>query len=78
VYGYGVVLLELLTGQVAIDHNRAEDYNLVSWVSLSLKLFKGTFKNYRIIKFAEKCFRFHDNVLDDKAPSMMVLVRAHE
>ena len=38
VYGYGVVLLELLTGQVAIDHRRTEDYNLVGWViGLSLK-----------------------------------------
>ena len=38
VYGYGVVLLELLTGQVAIDHTRLDDYNLVSWViSLSFK-----------------------------------------
>ena len=32
VYGYGVVLLELLTGQLAIDHKRTEDYNLVGWV----------------------------------------------
>ena len=39
VYGYGVVLLELLTGQVAIDHRRTEDYNLVGWViKLSIKL----------------------------------------
>ena len=39
VYGYGVVLLELLTGQLAIDHKRTEDYNLVGWViSLSFKL----------------------------------------
>jgi hypothetical protein len=40
VYGYGVVLLELLTGQVAIDHRRTEDYNIVGWViSLSFNLF---------------------------------------
>ena len=40
VYGYGVVLLELLTGQVAIDHTRLDDYNLVGWViSLSFKTF---------------------------------------
>ena len=40
VYGYGVVLLELLTGQVAIDHRRTEDYNLVGWViSLSLETY---------------------------------------
>ncbi|KAH7302325.1 hypothetical protein KP509_23G067600 [Ceratopteris richardii] len=32
VYGYGVVLLELITGQLAIDHKRLEDYNLVAWV----------------------------------------------
>ncbi|KAH7302337.1 hypothetical protein KP509_23G068000 [Ceratopteris richardii] len=32
VYGYGVVLLELITGQLAIDHKRLEDYNLVGWV----------------------------------------------
>ena len=39
VYGYGVVLLELLTGQVAIDHARIEDYNLVGWViNLSFEL----------------------------------------
>jgi len=33
VYGYGVVLLELVTGQRAIDHERVEEYNLVEWVS---------------------------------------------
>ena len=39
VYGYGVVVLELLTGQVAIDQKRIEDYNLVGWViSLSFEL----------------------------------------
>ncbi|KAH7302342.1 hypothetical protein KP509_23G068300 [Ceratopteris richardii] len=32
VYSYGVVLLELITGQLAIDHKRLEDYNLVGWV----------------------------------------------
>ncbi|KAH6557272.1 hypothetical protein KP509_1Z124500 [Ceratopteris richardii] len=31
VYGYGVVLLELITGQLSIDHKRPEDYNLVAW-----------------------------------------------
>ncbi|KAH7280431.1 hypothetical protein KP509_37G067000 [Ceratopteris richardii] len=31
VYGYGVVLLELITGQLSIDHQRLEDYNLVAW-----------------------------------------------
>ncbi|KAH6557646.1 hypothetical protein KP509_1Z102000 [Ceratopteris richardii] len=31
VYGYGVVLLELITGQLSIDHKRLEDYNLVAW-----------------------------------------------
>lgn len=37
VYGYGVVLLELLTGQLAIDHKRLEDYNLVGWVKPKLQ-----------------------------------------
>lgn len=33
VYSYGVVLLELLTGQKAIDHSsRGEEYNLIEWV----------------------------------------------
>ncbi|KAH7278162.1 hypothetical protein KP509_38G027600 [Ceratopteris richardii] len=32
VYGYGVVLLELITGQLSIDHKRLEEYNLVGWV----------------------------------------------
>lgn len=36
VYGYGVVLLELITGQLAIDHKRLEDYNLVGWVKPKL------------------------------------------
>ncbi|KAG0569894.1 hypothetical protein KC19_6G123800 [Ceratodon purpureus] len=31
VYGYGVVLLELVTGQRAIDHGRTEEFNLVEW-----------------------------------------------
>jgi serine/threonine protein kinase len=31
VYGFGVVLLELVTGQKAIDHTR-EDINLMAWV----------------------------------------------
>ncbi|BBN05753.1 protein MpRLK-Pelle_URK-Pp-1a [Marchantia polymorpha subsp. ruderalis] len=31
VYAYGVVLLELVTGQVAIDHTRDDEYNLVEW-----------------------------------------------
>ena len=49
-YGYGVVLLELLTGQIAIDHKRAEDYNLVGWVINFLlfpyiNLFKYSFQN---------------------------------
>jgi serine/threonine protein kinase len=33
VYGFGVVLLELITGQKAIDQTREEDYNLVEWVN---------------------------------------------
>lgn len=32
VYGYGVVLLELVTGQRAIDHTRISNFNLVEWV----------------------------------------------
>jgi len=27
------VLLEIVTGQRAIDHERVEEYNLVEWVS---------------------------------------------
>lgn len=34
VYAYGVVLLELVTGQVAIDRKRDADNNLIEWVSL--------------------------------------------
>lgn len=32
VYAYGVVLLELVTGQEAIDHSRLEEFNLIEWV----------------------------------------------
>lgn len=38
VYGFGVVLLELITGQKAIDHTRIEELNLVEWVKLKLKM----------------------------------------
>ena len=34
VYGYGVLLLEIITGQKAIDHSRKEEFNLVEWVSV--------------------------------------------
>eukprot|EP00249_Psilotum_nudum_P015776 c25514_g1_i1 orf=375-2489(-) len=32
VYAFGMVLLELVTGQKAIDHGRIDDENLVEWV----------------------------------------------
>ncbi|KAG0616189.1 hypothetical protein M758_5G097300 [Ceratodon purpureus] len=32
VYGYGVLLLEIVTGQQAIDHSRKEEFNLIEWV----------------------------------------------
>jgi serine/threonine protein kinase len=32
VYGYGVLLLEIVTGQQAIDHMRSEEMNLIRWV----------------------------------------------
>lgn len=32
VYSYGVVLLELVTGQKAIDHERIAEFNLIEWV----------------------------------------------
>ncbi|KAI5056696.1 hypothetical protein GOP47_0028852 [Adiantum capillus-veneris] len=38
VYGFGVVLLELITGQRAIDPSRLEDHNLVEWVKVKIKL----------------------------------------
>eukprot|EP00246_Nothoceros_aenigmaticus_P016754 TRINITY_DN7813_c0_g2_i1.p1 TRINITY_DN7813_c0_g2~~TRINITY_DN7813_c0_g2_i1.p1 ORF type:complete len:827 (-),score=114.84 TRINITY_DN7813_c0_g2_i1:455-2935(-) len=31
VYAFGVVLLELVTGQEAIDHKRHDEYNLIEW-----------------------------------------------
>lgn len=31
IHAFRVVLVELVTGQVAIDHKRHEDYNLVEW-----------------------------------------------
>jgi serine/threonine protein kinase len=37
VYAYGVVLLELITGQNAIDHMRFEEINLISWVKPRFK-----------------------------------------
>ncbi|KAH6559032.1 hypothetical protein KP509_1Z031200 [Ceratopteris richardii] len=38
VYGYGVVVLELITGQLAIDHQRHEDYSLIGWVRSRLAI----------------------------------------
>lgn len=32
VYGYGMLLLEIITGQQAIDHSRKEEFNLIEWV----------------------------------------------
>jgi serine/threonine protein kinase len=37
VYAYGVVLLELITGQKAIDHMRFEEINLIVWVRSELE-----------------------------------------
>lgn len=37
VYSYGVVLLVLITGQKAIDHDRVEEVNLVEWVKLKFQ-----------------------------------------
>ncbi|KAH8964802.1 hypothetical protein BDL97_04G084600 [Sphagnum fallax] len=37
VYAYGVVLLELITGQKAIDHMRFEEINLIGWVKPRFK-----------------------------------------
>jgi len=37
VYAYGVVLLELITGQKAIDHMRFEEINLIDWVRSELE-----------------------------------------
>ncbi|XP_057858716.2 probable LRR receptor-like serine/threonine-protein kinase At1g06840 isoform X10 [Cryptomeria japonica] len=37
VYSYGVVLLELITGQKAIDHDRLEEFNLVEWVKIKFQ-----------------------------------------
>ncbi|BBN05757.1 protein MpRLK-Pelle_URK-Pp-1b [Marchantia polymorpha subsp. ruderalis] len=38
VYAYGVVLLELVTGQVAIDRKRDADNNLIEWAKKRFKL----------------------------------------
>lgn len=35
VYAFGVVLMELVTGQEAIDHKRHDEYNLIEWVGFS-------------------------------------------
>jgi serine/threonine protein kinase len=32
VYSYGMVLLELFSGQKAVDNMRSEDRNLIEWV----------------------------------------------
>jgi serine/threonine protein kinase len=37
VYGYGVLLLEIITGQQAIDHMRLEEMNLIRWVKPRFK-----------------------------------------
>jgi hypothetical protein len=37
VYSYGVVLLVLITGQKAIDHDRVEEVNLIEWVNLKFQ-----------------------------------------
>jgi hypothetical protein len=36
VYGYGVVLLELLTGKDSIDHSSPDGMDLVNWVIVTL------------------------------------------
>lgn len=37
VYSFGIILLELITGQQAIDYSRgAEEFNLLDWVQLEL------------------------------------------
>jgi hypothetical protein len=36
-YSFGIILLELITGQQAIDYSRgAEEFNLLDWVQLDL------------------------------------------
>ncbi|XP_024516188.1 BRASSINOSTEROID INSENSITIVE 1-associated receptor kinase 1 [Selaginella moellendorffii] len=37
VYSFGVVLLELVTGQKAIDQKRPEEFNLIEWVKPRLR-----------------------------------------
>nr|XP_024365351.1 BRASSINOSTEROID INSENSITIVE 1-associated receptor kinase 1-like isoform X2 [Physcomitrium patens] len=37
VYGFGIVLLELVTGQRAIDHSRVDEFNLVEWARPKFK-----------------------------------------
>ncbi|KAG1334699.1 putative serine/threonine-protein kinase PBL21 [Cocos nucifera] len=44
VYAFGVLLLELITGQKAIDRNRPQgDENLVLWICLSLSILQPPF-----------------------------------
>ncbi|MCO5612396.1 hypothetical protein L7F22_066663 [Adiantum nelumboides] len=38
VYGFGMVLLELITGQKCIDNSRADGQNLIEWVQCKLPL----------------------------------------
>lgn len=37
VYSFGIVLLVLVSGQSAIDHNRTDDFNLAEWVKVKFQ-----------------------------------------
>lgn len=37
VYSFGIVLLVLVSGQRAIDHNRTDDFNLAEWVKVKFQ-----------------------------------------
>ncbi|XP_057858723.1 probable LRR receptor-like serine/threonine-protein kinase At2g23950 isoform X3 [Cryptomeria japonica] len=76
VYSYGVVLLELITGQKAIDHNHLEETNLVEWHLLDYEPVSfDPFGNQVKIKFQEDNLEsvidrhiLHDNLLQECLP----------
>lgn len=55
-YSFGIVMLEIITGQPVIDHKRGEDINLQDWVcnasTFSMFFLNVTFAASNVQSFA--------------------------